>query len=97
MLAWDSLDTRKDARRLLKSVQDPQFLVALVLSEKVSAVLRPVSRSLQKIGSDLVNAMSTISATQSKLHTLLQRYPRTCYGTIPPGFIIVALVSCRVE
>ena len=26
-------------------------------------------RSLQKIGSDLVNAMSTISATQSKLHT----------------------------
>ena len=54
---------------MLKSVQDRQFLVALVLSEKVSAVLRPVSRSLQKIGSDLVNAMSTISATQSKLHT----------------------------
>ena len=54
---------------MLKSVQDPQFLVALVLSEKVSAVLRPVFRSLQKIGSDLVNAMSTISATQSKLHT----------------------------
>ena len=69
MLAWDSLDTRKDARRLLKSLQDPQFLVALVLAEKVSAVLRPVSRSLQQIGSDLVKAMSTISATQSKLYT----------------------------
>eukprot|EP00795_Rhopilema_esculentum_P014982 gene14981-biopygen873 len=69
MLAWDSLDTRKDARRLLKSLQDPQFLVALVLAEKVSAVLRPVSCSLQQIGSDLVKAMSTISATQSKLYT----------------------------
>ena len=69
MLTWDSPDTRKDARRLLKSVQDPQFLVALVLSEKVSAVLHPVSRFLQQIGSDLVKAMSTISATQSKLQT----------------------------
>ena len=67
MLTWDSPETRKNARRLLKSVQDPQFLVALVLSEKVSAVLLPVSRSLQQIGNDLVKTMSTISATQSKL------------------------------
>ena len=33
----------------------------------MSAVLRPVSRLLQQIGSDLVKAMSMISATQSKL------------------------------
>ena len=69
LLAWDSADTRKGPRRLPRSVQDPKFLAVLVLCEKVSAVLLPVSRSLQQIGSDLVKTMSTMSATHSKLQT----------------------------
>ena len=36
---------------------------------RVSAVLLPVSCSLQQIGNDLVKPISTISATQSKLQT----------------------------
>jgi hypothetical protein len=42
----------------------------LIVLEKLSALLRPVSRCLQAVGNDLVNALSDIRALQSKLNAL---------------------------
>ena len=72
---------------MLKSVQDPQFLVALVLSEKVSAVLRPVSRSLQKLVAILwtqcrrylPHSQSFIRGVKMRKVSLLRCLKRQCF------------------
>lgn len=60
MLAWDSGEVRKSARNLLCSMIKPNFLVALVMLEKVSAVLMPVSKLLQDTQMDLPQAFSIL-------------------------------------
>ena len=70
MVMWNSLETRKNARRLLNSIQTAEFLITLIIWEQVSSLLRPVSRCLQAVGNDLISAVSTIQALQSKLQVL---------------------------
>jgi len=41
MVMWDSLETRKNARRLLSSIQKAEFLITLITCEQVSSLLRP--------------------------------------------------------
>lgn len=61
MMHWDSQDTRTGARQILAGVQSTSFLVALMCLEAVSALLRPVSISLQKPGSDIVAALQQVT------------------------------------
>lgn len=70
LTTWDSLETRKNARRLLNSILKAEFLVCLVIAEKISSLLRPVSRCLQSVGNDLVNALNDIQTLKSKLRAL---------------------------
>jgi len=70
MVMWNSLKTRKNARRLLNSIQKAELLITLIICEQVSSLLRPVSRCLQAVGNDLTSALSTIEALQSKLQVL---------------------------
>ena len=62
MESWHSTDTRAKASQLLGSLRSPSFLVALFALEAVSAVLLPVSRSLQARGTDVATAAQGLDA-----------------------------------
>jgi hypothetical protein len=58
---WDSTEGKKSAHILLTgSIQKPSFLVGLVMLEKISGLMRPVSVSLQAVGKDLVTALADV-------------------------------------
>ena len=70
MLTWDSLETRKGARSLLNSILKPAFIVSLIILEKVSAIMRPLSAMLQNVENDIILALSLIDDTTLGLQNL---------------------------
>ena len=52
---------------LLNSILKTDFLVALICQQEVSALLQPVSLTLQAVGTDLVAALSNIDVVLSVL------------------------------
>jgi len=60
MTHWSSVDTRRTALQLLNSILTPQFIVSLVILESITALMHPVSSSLQKVGIDIIGAIQQI-------------------------------------
>ena len=60
MATWDSFETRNSASKLLGSIQKPNFLIGLIMLEKVSGIIRPVSVILQAKENDLFSALDDI-------------------------------------
>ena len=57
----ESANTRINATQLLHSILTPQFIkISLVLLESVTALMHPVSKSLQQVGADIVSALQQI-------------------------------------
>ena len=54
---------RKTASTLLDSIQHSDFVVGLIVLEKISGILLPVTRMLQTVGMDLVEAFGMIKDT----------------------------------
>ena len=67
MSHWESADTRRNATQLLHSILTPQFIICLVLLESVTALMHPVSQSLQRVGADIVSALQQIDGLVSVL------------------------------
>jgi len=59
MQSWKIQTTGHEARTLLNSILKADFLVGLICLREVSAMLRPVSLSLQRENVDLVQALIT--------------------------------------
>ena len=60
MQSWKIQTTGHDARTLLNSILKADFLVGLICLREVSAMLHPVSLSLQRENVDLVQALTDI-------------------------------------
>ena len=73
MEEWDSSETRKSARSLSASIRKPAFLVALVILEKISTVMMPISSMLQEIERDIVSALELIEDTKTALQKLREQ------------------------
>jgi hypothetical protein len=59
--------TQDQARSLLKAIVDPTFLVALCCAKKLMSLTVALSRSLQSINQDLVQAIHAVSHVQVTL------------------------------
>ncbi len=66
---WQSTDARKSATTLQNSICQSDFIVSIVILEEVCALMLPLTRVLQTVGLDLVQAMSGVG----DLITSLQR------------------------
>jgi len=60
MTRWNSTDTRRTALQLLNNILTPQFIVSLVMLESITAVMHPVSCTLQKVGIDIIGAIQQV-------------------------------------
>jgi len=60
MTRWNSADTRRSSLQLLNNILTPQFIVSLVMLESITAVMHPVSYSLQKVGIDIIGAIQQV-------------------------------------
>ena len=67
---WQSSEARKDALALKNSITRSEFVVSLVILENISGLMLPTTRSLQKVGSDFVQAMHDIGDMISSLQSL---------------------------
>jgi len=67
MTSWQSQKSGAQALTLLNSILQLEFIVGLICLREVSALLQPVSLSLQAVGTDLVEALNSIDATLSVL------------------------------
>ena len=72
METWDTEDTRSAAGALLSSIQKPGFLIGLIMLEMISALMKPVSASLQTVGKDLVLALAEIELMHNLIKDLRQ-------------------------
>lgn len=62
MMTWRSTDARKSALLLKNSICQSDFIVALLILEKLSGLMLPATRLIQSTGIDLVQAMDAISS-----------------------------------
>ena len=60
MSNWESTDTRKKASQLLNSILTTQFVICLVVLESITALMHPISESLQKVGNDIIKSLNEI-------------------------------------
>ena len=67
---WQSNEVRKNATNLQNSILQSDFFVCLVILEKISSLLLPITRSLQTIASDLVEAMTGVNELIKELEAL---------------------------
>lgn len=67
---WTDKDTSKEARSILNSILQGQFMIALFVTAKVFAIGRPLSKHMQKIDVDLRTAVSLAEETASNLQNL---------------------------
>ncbi|KAL5496899.1 hypothetical protein EMCRGX_G013272 [Ephydatia muelleri] len=56
-------DTATSAQMILNSISRPEFIVATSVMHEVLAVTKPLSVQLQKVGIDLIKAMSLVDET----------------------------------
>ena len=56
-------DTATSAQMVLNSISRPEFIVATSVMHEVLAVTKPLSVQLQKVGIDLIKAMSLVDET----------------------------------
>ena len=61
MKSWDISDARKKANSLESSICQTDFVVPLIILERISGLMLPATRALQTVGTDLVEAMTLIS------------------------------------
>ena len=69
MPEWSQNETRSSAVRLLRSLSNFEFLIALHMLSKVSRLLRPPTRALQEVGIDLSKAMDEVTNVIQVLET----------------------------
>lgn len=67
---WASPNDRSKAESLEKSVCNSEFAVSLVILEKLSGLILPVSRVLQTVGGDLAQALASVNRLQSVLNEM---------------------------
>ena len=70
MEGWSNYETRKSASNLINSIQAPKFLIGLVMLQKVSVIMKPVSARLQAVNNDLIAALADIDAVLRLLQDL---------------------------
>ena len=70
MKNWASIDARRSAQSLLNSILQSDFIVGLIVLEKLAGLLLPLTRALQTVGMDLVEAFSLINDTKSLLNSV---------------------------
>lgn len=58
--SWDSCDAMKTSN-LENSISKAKFIVSLLMLEKVSSLILPAPRSLQKVECDFMEAMYNIT------------------------------------
>ena len=61
-------DSRTDAASYIRMLEDSQFLVALVVSQHVLSFLGPVTRALQSVDCNLVDAYNDIELARKCIH-----------------------------
>jgi len=67
---WQSSEARKAALSLKNSITRSEFVVSLVILENISGLMLPTTMSLQKVGTDIVQAMNDIGDMISTLRSL---------------------------
>ncbi|KAJ8035282.1 52 kDa repressor of the inhibitor of the protein kinase [Holothuria leucospilota] len=67
---WALPNDRSKAESLEKSVCNSEFAVSLVILEKLSGLILPVSRVLQTVGGDLAQALASVNRLQSVLNEM---------------------------
>lgn len=70
MKTWHSSDARKTANLLENSICKSEFIVSLLILEKVSSLMLPVTRGLQKVECDIVEAMSNVTGLLNGLKSI---------------------------
>ena len=63
MKEWSSSETRKTAMSLLSSIRQSDFIVGFIILEKLAGILLPLTRILQTVGMDIVEAFSIVNDT----------------------------------
>ena len=60
IILWQLPDSRKSARTILRTICQSDFIVLMVILEKVSSLMLPATKALQTVGLNVVIAMHTI-------------------------------------
>ena len=89
MTTWDSYEVRMSASSLLNSIRRPKFLIGLVILEKISSIIKPVSSSLQAVGADLFSALADID-NMLKLLQKLRAFGKDEFNNMYLGIIKLA-------
>lgn len=69
-MTWKSADARKTALHLRNSICQSDFIVALLILEKLSGLMLPATRLIQSTGNDLIQAMDTVSTMMDAIRCL---------------------------
>lgn len=77
MKCWDAPDTRTGARQILSGILSTSFIISLVCMESVTAILRPVSVSLQKTDADLISVLQQVENVLSLFRKWRVEYDST--------------------
>ena len=67
---WQSPEARNAANALYNSIRQSDYIVGLVVLDEVSGYLLPLTRLLQTVGLDLVQAMHEIDALLGTLNSI---------------------------
>ena len=70
MTLWQSTEARKTANSLKNSICQSDFVVSLVILENISGLMLPLTRNLQTVGLDLIEAMDGVDNLLASLRNM---------------------------
>ncbi len=79
MKTWRTEDARKTANNLENAICKSDFVVSLLVLEKVSGLMLPITRMLQAVQLDLVQAMTHVS---DRLNALKDMKPESAFSKL---------------